>query len=323
MLSRLWARCAQIGRLPTHDETTAAKALLEDARLAIGLRRRTRPSACRTARSVSTASPRDISSSGPARPRSQRPPGVRGLLLNVGGDLRVRGEYARTIGIAAPWARLRFVRALSFYIEVKDRSVATSGKSRRGFQINDKWYSHVFDPRTARPVERVIARDGGRRTRCRRRRPRQDLRRARARGEPPAGQFAGRSRLPDPHRRRTGRQKRRLAPPGTAARPSGARHGSAARYRSVKHEHGRSTKTADQDKIESKASPRPAWNKEFELLVNFEINHPEAEKGRYRRPYVAVWVEDTEGKAGAHAGALGLDGRIRSVSMAPRPQALV
>ena len=35
---------------------------------------------------------------------------------------------------------------------------------------------------------------------------------------------------------------------------------------------------------------------DFELVVNFEINHPEAEAGRYRRPYVVVWVEDKDGK---------------------------
>jgi hypothetical protein len=41
----------------------------------------------------------------------------------------------------------------------------------------------------------------------------------------------------------------------------------------------------------------PSWNKEFDLVVNFEINHPEAEAGRYRRPYVAVWVEDKDGNS--------------------------
>ena len=47
-------------------------------------------------------------------------------------------------------------------------------------------------------------------------------------------------------------------------------------------------------------SRRPApWGDEFELRVNFEINRPEAEKGRYRRPYVAIWVED---KAGSRFG---------------------
>ena len=38
-----------------------------------------------------------------------------------------------------------------------------------------------------------------------------------------------------------------------------------------------------------------AWNRDFELLVNFEINQPDG--GRYRRPYVAVWIEDASGNA--------------------------
>ena len=82
--------------------------------------------------------------------------GISAILLNVGGDLRVRGERPRTIGIAAPWADSESSEPY-LYLEVKDRSVATSGKSRRGFQIGDKWYSHVFDPRTGWPVERVAA----------------------------------------------------------------------------------------------------------------------------------------------------------------------
>ena len=36
------------------------------------------------------------------------------------------------------------------------------------------------------------------------------------------------------------------------------------------------------------------WGDAFELAVNFEINRPDA-GGRYRRPYVAVWVEDKDG----------------------------
>ena len=37
------------------------------------------------------------------------------------------------------------------------------------------------------------------------------------------------------------------------------------------------------------------WGNENEVLIKFEINRPEAEPGRYRRPYVAVWVEDAQG----------------------------
>ena len=33
------------------------------------------------------------------------------------------------------------------------------------------------------------------------------------------------------------------------------------------------------------------------MLVNFEISGPEGNARRYRRPYVAVWVEDKDGLA--------------------------
>jgi hypothetical protein len=41
------------------------------------------------------------------------------------------------------------------------------------------------------------------------------------------------------------------------------------------------------------AQGRPSWNREFELAVDFQINQPDGD--RYRRPYVAVWVEDASG----------------------------
>ena len=41
------------------------------------------------------------------------------------------------------------------------------------------------------------------------------------------------------------------------------------------------------------AQGKSVWNREYELAVNFEINQPSGE--RYRRPYVAVWIEDSEG----------------------------
>lgn len=37
----------------------------------------------------------------------------------------------------------------------------------------------------------------------------------------------------------------------------------------------------------------PLWSNQFELLVNLELSTIEG--ARYRRPYVAVWVEDGEG----------------------------
>jgi hypothetical protein len=51
------------------------------------------------------------------------------------------------------------------------------------------------------------------------------------------------------------------------------------------------------------AADSSPWNPGFELVVNFEINRPDAGSGRYRRPYVAVWVED---KGGASVRTLAL-----------------
>ncbi len=44
----------------------------------------------------------------------------------------------------------------------------------------------------------------------------------------------------------------------------------------------------------AEAEAEGGWGDDHELLVRFEINRPQ-EKGRYRRPYVAVWVEDEGG----------------------------
>ena len=40
-------------------------------------------------------------------------------------------------------------------LTVRDRAVATSGGYRRGVEVAGRWYSHLVDPRTGRPVDHV------------------------------------------------------------------------------------------------------------------------------------------------------------------------
>ena len=80
--------------------------------------------------------------------------GLHGLLLNVGGDLRVYGEAPRTLGSAAPWANSESTEPIAL-LEVKERAVSTSGSSQRGFRINGQWYSHILDPRSGLPADRI------------------------------------------------------------------------------------------------------------------------------------------------------------------------
>src|SRR5262249_29244561 len=82
--------------------------------------------------------------------------GIHGVLLNVGGDLRACGEPARTIGIVAPSADSE-TSAPEVTIEIRDRAVATSGRTQRGFRIGGTWYSHVFDPRSGVPASGVAS----------------------------------------------------------------------------------------------------------------------------------------------------------------------
>ena len=99
------------------------------------------------------------------------------------------------VGIAAPRGDSETTAPLA-RIAVRDRSVATSGNSQRGWRIGGRWYSHIFDPRTGRPVERSSRRRWSP-SAPRRRRPGHDLQRPARRGEPDAGPVDPGGRVPD------------------------------------------------------------------------------------------------------------------------------
>lgn len=73
--------------------------------------------------------------------------GVRDALVNLGGEVLVRG-IPRAIAIAHPLFRLEPAVELT----VGDRAVSTSGQSERGFTARGIRYGHVLDPRTGSPV---------------------------------------------------------------------------------------------------------------------------------------------------------------------------
>ncbi len=78
--------------------------------------------------------------------------GASGALVEVGGDIRCFG----TTAWKEPWpVRLQspFGEDLLLTLSLTDKAVATSGDYRRFTIVEGKRYSHVVDPRTARPVE--------------------------------------------------------------------------------------------------------------------------------------------------------------------------
>jgi FAD:protein FMN transferase len=295
-LSRLWSHCAQLSRRPTPDELIRARAIMRPPAWKLDLATRTaeRLSDCPLslngiAKGYIVGRACDVALGDSYE--------IKGVLLNVGGDLRVAGAFSQTIGIAAPWADSESSDPLAF-IEIRDRSVATSGRSQRGLQIGGKWYSHVFDPRTGEPVERAasatvvspraIDADALAKACCVLE-PEQGLRLIHSLPETECLIVMATGELVK-SRGWAFLERSNLVARGLADDPK-----------------PKSKKAADspenKDAKKAKSKPSSPWNKELELLVNFEINNPGdaggegGGRGRYRRPYVAVWIEDADGRA--------------------------
>ncbi len=87
--------------------------------------------------------------------------GARGVMLNLGGDLVLRGDITQRIAIADPRAAAENDLPLALVnldaIQATNMAVATSGNYRRGVQIQDAHYGHLFDPRTAQPVTHILS----------------------------------------------------------------------------------------------------------------------------------------------------------------------
>jgi thiamine biosynthesis lipoprotein len=82
--------------------------------------------------------------------------GVRSVVVNIGGDLVVRGGATEAVDIADPKSDAENSDPIA-RLRIHDRAVATSGNYRRGVEIAGRHYSHIVDPRTGMPAEDVIS----------------------------------------------------------------------------------------------------------------------------------------------------------------------
>lgn len=191
-----------------------------------------------------------------------RAAGAADFVLMIGGDTVVSGTTPELLAVADPRTPADNAAPLG-KIRVRGRAVATSGAYARGVDILGKHYSHIFDPRTGRPAEAVLqatvvapnAVDAD------------AVATILSILAPPDGLafVATLSRVDCLVVDRAGKQH---ASPGWAklALPADA----------------------------VSATPGP-WPDHGEVAVRFEIAKPESGgRGGYRRPYVAVWVEDVD-----------------------------
>ena len=83
-------------------------------------------------------------------------PGVTGVLVSIGGDMRACGSLMRTVGIVDPASDAENARPLRT-VRLQGEGLATSGRYRRGFLVGNVWHSHILDPRTGQPARGIAA----------------------------------------------------------------------------------------------------------------------------------------------------------------------
>lgn len=86
--------------------------------------------------------------------------GIKNFIINLGGEIGARGSRMDgvpwTVGVNRPDSKGR-EKDLAMVIELKDRSLATSGHSQRTFISGGQRYSHILNAKTGRPVKADIA----------------------------------------------------------------------------------------------------------------------------------------------------------------------
>jgi thiamine biosynthesis lipoprotein len=141
---------------PTDREIAAAQADTGQRHLAVQLE----PPALRKARPGLTLDLDSIAPGYAADLLAERleAAGQRRYMIDIGGELRVRGHNAQgepwRIGIERPEALQRSVERV---IRLEDGAVSTSGDYRDFFESAGVRYSHTLDPRSGRPVAHGLA----------------------------------------------------------------------------------------------------------------------------------------------------------------------
>jgi hypothetical protein len=149
-----WTRAAADERLPTAAERAAALGAVRQRHWTLDRSRGTAARESDTPLVFASLTKSYIMNKALEAARAVE--GVHGLVINLGGDVLVRGAASEPIDIANPRDDAENSAPIST-IAVRDRAVATSGDYRRGPTIGAHHYSHIVDPRTGLPAEAAIS----------------------------------------------------------------------------------------------------------------------------------------------------------------------
>ena len=152
-VTRVWKAAEAAGRAPSASDLAAAVVSVQQPHWRLDPSQRTATHLDTVALMLNSFTKSAIVDRAAARGVAEA--GVRGIVVNAGGDLVTRGDWTEAVDVTDPQASADNARPLTS-LSVRDRAVATSGGYRRGFDINGVHYSHIVDPRTGRPAGHVL-----------------------------------------------------------------------------------------------------------------------------------------------------------------------
>ena len=153
-ISRVWQRAATEKRLPTQSELDAAVTGVRLTHWKLDATNQTATHTSTTPLAMNSFVKSYII--GRSADAALRVPGVLGVVVNIGGDLVVRGDLSESVDIADPKSDAENGVPIA-RLAIRDRAVATSGDYRRGVEIDGRHYSHIVDPRTGMPADGITS----------------------------------------------------------------------------------------------------------------------------------------------------------------------
>jgi len=266
VVGKVWKADAKLNKLPTKAELDAAVATVKQAHWKLDAANGTAQHLDNAALMLNTFTKSYIMNK--ACTAAMAANGVTAIVLNIGGDIMVRGEHNEQINVSNPKADAENDAPVAM-LNISNKFVATSGNYRRGELIQGKWYSHIVDPRTGQPAGEVISAT------------------VVATNAVDAGALATSLNVLTPAEGKKlmetvpGAEYMMITADGKRMESKGFK---ALEVPVAKPAVKTSTIAADK-----------TWDPKYELGINVEI--AEIEGLRARRPYVAIWVTDADKKA--------------------------
>jgi thiamine biosynthesis lipoprotein ApbE len=153
-VTRVWRRAEARHVLPAESELADAVAAVRQQHWQLDPAHRTATHLSGTPLALNSFAKSYIA--GHAADAALAGPGVRSVVVNIGGDLVVRGAGSERVDIADPKSDAENAAPIAS-LEIRDRAIATSGNYRRGEEIGGRHYSHIVDPRTGMPCEEILS----------------------------------------------------------------------------------------------------------------------------------------------------------------------